>query len=380
MDYDIYFPRGIARGSAFCNREDERNRLISNIKSGQHTLVMSPRRYGKTSLVKYAVDELQILFGEADLFVAVDARRIEQQILSGIKKIIGEVSSSIEQTLEIIRQYFRKTSAKWTVGTQGVNIALIPEHDHDLATTIMEALQALEDLLSKKKKHAVFFIDEVQEIGEVAEGKGIEGALRHVAQKTRYLSLVFSGSNRRLLAKMFYDKARPLYKLCDRIILDRIDESHYRTHINKFARKKWDSYLDDTALATLFSLTERHPFYINGLCLKLWKPDFKRPPSPSDIQTCWNNMVKEEHQEIMRELSVLSPGQRKILISIAEGFNKKLTGKVFMKRINMTSSSIVEALKILEQRDYIEKNEKSEYHLIDPLISSALRLYFSLGQ
>src|SRR5262249_7723794 len=158
--------------------------------------------------------------------------RIEQQILTGVKKIISEVSTSIEQILEIIRQFFKKTSAKWTVGTQGVNIALIPESTNDPATNIMEALQALEGLLRKKKQRAVFFIDEVQEIGEVAEGKGIEGALRHVAQQTQYLSLIFSGSNRRLLANMFYDKARPLYKLCDRILLDRIDPSHYEKHIN----------------------------------------------------------------------------------------------------------------------------------------------------
>ena len=376
MNYEVYFPRGIAKGNAFCNREDERNRLIANIKSRQHTLIMSPRRYGKTSLVKYAIDESNILFGEADLFVAVDAKRVEQQILTGVKNIIGQVSASVEQVLEIIRQYFKKTSAKWTVGTQGVNIALVPESNNDPATTIMEALQALEDLLSKKKMQAIFFLDEVQEMGEVADGKGIEGALRHVAQQTRYLSLVFSGSNRHLLAKMFYDKARPLYKLCDRIVLDRIDVPHYKKHLNKLARKRWKSDFNGHALETLFTLTERHPFYMNGLCLRLWESSLKKSPSSDDIQDYWVKMVKEERQEIMRELSVLSPGQRKILIAITEGYIRELTGKVFLKKINMTSSSVVEALKMLEQRDYLEKKESGEYHLIDPLIATALKLYF----
>ncbi|TAK75197.1 MAG: ATP-binding protein [Gammaproteobacteria bacterium] len=377
MSYEIYFPRGIAKGNAFCNRENERNRLIANIKSRQHTLIMSPRRYGKTSLVKYAVDELPILFGEADLFVAVDAKRVEQQILAGVKKIISEINTPIEQVLEIIRQYFKKTSAKWTVGTQGVNIALIPEGSNDPATTIMEALQALEDLLSKKNKQAVFFLDEIQEIGEVAEGKGIEGALRHVAQQTHYLSFVFSGSNRHLLARMFYDKARPLYKLCDRIVLDRIDEQHYRKHINKLARKRWNSNLDDSVLEALFTLTERHPFYMNGLCLRLWESDLKRAPSSEDARIYWINMVTEERQEIARELSTLSAGQRKILIAITEGHTRELTGKVFLNKIYMTSSSVVEALKILEQRDYIERKTNGEYHFIDPLMAAALRLYFN---
>lgn len=72
MNLDTYFPRGIALGQAFCNRVAERNRLISNIKAKQHTLIMSPRRYGKTSLVKYAAHEVKTIFCEADLFVALD--------------------------------------------------------------------------------------------------------------------------------------------------------------------------------------------------------------------------------------------------------------------------------------------------------------------
>ncbi len=376
MNYEIYFPRGVAKGSAFCNRENERKRLISNIRSRQHTLIMSPRRYGKTSLVKYAVKEMGILYGEADLFIAVDAERIEQQILTAVKKIISEVSTSVEQVLETIRQYFKKTSTRWTVGTQGINIALIPENNQDPAITIMEALNALEDLLSKKNMQAVFFIDEVQEIGEIAEGKGIEGALRHVAQQTRFLSFIFSGSNRRLLANMFFDKARPLYKLCDRIILERIHESAYIKHMNKLARKRWGCDIDNDALETIFSLTERHPFYINGLCLHLWDANYERPPTIKDIHMYWTQMVKEERQEIMRELSALSMGQRKILIAISEGHIRELTGKAFLKQVNMTSSSVVEAVSVLEKRDYIEKLENDTYHIIDPLVATALRLYY----
>jgi len=57
----------------------------------------------------------------------------------------------------------------------------------------------------------------------------------------------------------------------------------------------------------------------------------------------------------IRELSALSPGQKKILIVIAQGYTKELTRKIFLAKINMTSSSVVEAIKILEQRDYVEK-------------------------
>lgn len=151
MNYDNYFPRGIANGEAFCNREIERKKLINNIKARQHTLIISPRRYGKTSLVKYAIQETNTILGEADFFVAVDAKHIEHQIISAVKNIIRQINTPIEQTLEILRQFFMNISAKWTVGTQGLNIALTPEKDIGHATAIKEALLALDSLLAKKR-------------------------------------------------------------------------------------------------------------------------------------------------------------------------------------------------------------------------------------
>jgi len=376
MTYENYFPRGLAKGGAFCNREEERERLNKNIKSKQHTLIMSPRRYGKTSLVKAVAKETDLLFVETDLFVAMDAKHIEHQILMGIKKLIAEVSGSIEQTLSIMRDYFKKASTKWSVGTQGVNVFIQPTENIPTATAIMEGLSALEALLAKKKKRAIFFLDEVQTIGEVAEGKGIEGAIRHVAQEATYLSFVFSGSNRHLLTNMFYDKARPLYKLCDRLILDRIEEKHYKKHINKLSQKRWGEILNDTSFDMLFSLTERHPFYMNSLCLKLWESDLKSIPTAKDIKYYWHKLVTEERQEIAKELSMLNPGQRRILLAIARGTKKEFTGKEFIKTINMTGSSISKAVNLLVQFDYIEKLENGDYRLIDPLISTALRLYF----
>lgn len=377
MNYEMYFPRGIATGSAFCNRKDERMRLTKNIKTGQHTLLMSPRRYGKTSLVFYAVEEVGIPFGDADLFIAVDAKKIEQGILAGIKEVIANIGTPIEQVLEVLRGYFKDKSTQWTVGTQGINIALVPAPNSDPATNILEALQALESFLQKKKKKAVLFLDEIQEIGDVVEGKSIEGAIRHVAQKTKYLSLIFSGSNRHLLAKMFYDKSRPLYKLCDRIVLERISRSEYVAHINEFAIEKWGSSLKPAVLETIFELTELHPYYVNNLCLHLWGASINGMPQSCDVTTCWNEMIKEERSEILRELSELSIGQRKVLNTIANGQKTMLTGKKALKEVDLTSSSVMEAIKVLEQKDYIEQLENGEYQIIDPLIKTTLLFYYS---
>lgn len=374
-NYETYFPRGIATGNAFCNRKKERARLADNIKSGQHTLIMSPRRYGKTSLVFYVTNELDIPFGEADLFIAIDAKKIEHGIVSGIKKIITNIGTPVEQALEILRNYFKDKNTRWTVGTQGVNIALVPDPNSDPATNVLEALQALDNLLQKKDKRAILFLDEMQEIGEVAEGCGIEGAIRHVAQKTTHLSFVFSGSNRHLLAKMFYDKARPLYKLCDRIVLDRIDKTEYIDHINEFSLQQCGDKVDLAILDKIFVLTELHPYYINNLCLNLWRFGVNKNTTPNDVVECWYKMVQEERSETLRELSMLSVGQKKLLNIIAKGQVTGFTSKKTLKEIDLSGSSVMEAIKVLEQKDYIEELERSLYRIIDPLIKATMFFY-----
>lgn len=376
MNYEILFPRGMAIGGAFCNRKDERARLKQNIKTGQHTLLMSPRRYGKTSLVFYVVKELGIPFGDMDLFIAVDTPKIEQGIIAGIKKVITKIGTPTDKVLEILRNYFKSKNAQWTIGTQGINIALVPSPNSDPATNVLEALQALEVLLQKKKKRAVLFLDEVQEVGEISGGKGIEGAIRHVAQKTQYLSLVFSGSNRHLLARMFYDKSRPLYKLCDRIVLDRISKAEYVEHINGFAVKRWGKSLDAAILEDIFELTELHPYYINNLCLHLWNTELKKTPQHDDVITCWHKLIIEERNEMLRELSMLSIGQRKVLNIIAHGQKTGLTSKNSLKKTDLTSSSVTEAIKTLIQKDYVEQLENNEYRIIDPLIKATLLFYY----
>lgn len=369
-----YFPKGLALGEAFCNREQERATLKYNIEKGNHTLIKSPRKYGKTSLVMRVMQEFNMPFGEADLFVTNTAKRAEQQILKTVKTIISKVCSPLEQGLKVIRDYLSHISPRWTIGTQGIDVVLIPDEGNDSATNIMEALMALERLLAQKKTTAVIFIDEIQEIGKLSESKALEGAIRHVAQKTKYLVFVFSGSNRHLLTNMFEDDSRPLYKLCDKIVVERIAKEHYKKHLNKFAQKQWEKSLSEEFFHEIEKLTEWHSYYVNLLCSKLWC--FDSVPTKDRMLKVWEELVQIDRVDIIKALRSLSVGQQKILIEIALGYQSKLTGKEFLQKVNMSGSSVIEGVVVLEQQDYIEQ-KKDKYRLIDPLIKSAINMHYA---
>lgn len=371
-----YFPLGIAKGAAFCNRVIERKHLIGNLKKGQHTIVISPRRYGKSSLVLFSLGESKLIYERVDLFVAVDAKTIEEQILKGVKNLLNKINSVPEQIVGVIKNYIKNLKSKWIVGTDGVNIELIPVNESDSVSVITESLQMLENVLRKKELIAVFFIDEFQEIGVLANSKGIEGAIRHVAQESENLRFIFSGSNRHILASMFDDRTRPLYSLCDRITVDRISEEDYIKYLNMVAKKSWNKHLDKNTLDEIFLLTERHPYYMNVLCDKVWSYRENIVPTKTIVAQAWQDYILQEESKIAKELGSLNTSQKQLLISISRGVTKDLTSKLNLHELNLSSSGVIKSLKLLEEQDYLNRNIKGEYFIVDPLIKASLILFY----
>ena len=371
-----YFPLGIAKGDAFCNRVLERKQLIGNIKKGQHTMVISPRRYGKSSLILYSLDESQFLHERVDLFVAVSAKTIEEQILNGVKNLLNKINSVPEQVVGVIKNTIKNLKSKWIVGTDGFKIELIPSQESDSISIITESLQMLENVLKKKEIQAVFFIDEFQEIGVLANSKGIEGAIRHVAQESENLRFIFSGSNRHILANMFDDRSRPLYNLCDRITIDRIKECDYVAYINAISKKTWAKYLDKSVFEEIFLLTERHPYYMNVLCDKIWSYCENMLPTNSDVAQLWQEYIFQEKSKTAKDLSSLNTSQKKLLIAISKGATRDLTSKATLHELDFSSSAITKSLRLLEEGDYINRNIDGEYFIVDPLIKSSLMLFY----
>lgn len=375
MKKSTYFPLGLAKNAAFCNRVLERNRLKSNIQAGRHSLVRSPRRYGKSSLILYVLNELKIPHMRLDLFVIIDEKHIETEIIGAVKKLINQLAGKSETAFRVIQDYIKKLKLKWIVGSNGINIEIIPDEKSDPAINIRSALLLLENFLAEKQQTAVLFIDEFQEVGIVAKNKGIEGAIRHVAQESRYLNIIFSGSNRHLLSQMFEDRTRPLYKLCDSLTLGRIHKENYVEFVQAIAVKTWKKTLPDLVLEKIFQFTELHPYYINVLCGRIWSIFTDTPPTHiQQIEKIWLEYIEEQKSDVAKELSFLSDLQKRLIINIALGNNIHLSGKINLIKLNSSSAAISKTLKLLQERDYIIQNMTGHYELIDPLIKASILL------
>jgi hypothetical protein len=371
-----YFPWGIAKGKAFFDREEETKRLLDNIKNAKHTLLISPRRYGKSSLAKRAIALTRLPYAEIDFFLVVDDASIEYRVIKGVRALIQQVSDTPEQWFNTLRNFFGKIKKKWTIGIKGLSLELTPDDHSDIADNILNALNALEHILMKKKQKAVFFVDEFQEITKSPAGEAIEGAIRHFAQESKYLSFIFSGSSRHLLSRMFSDHERPLYRLCDRITLGRINEVYYQKYLNAVAEKTWDESIKEDVFAAITRLTECHPNYLYVLCSYVWRNFPDEQPNADQVVACWQNYIHELLKETRTELSKLNIGQLKVLIMIGLGTYTELTGKKAQKKLSITSGAIVYALRALEDMDYIERYDQYSFRIISPVIRHTLEMFY----
>jgi AAA+ ATPase superfamily predicted ATPase len=365
------FPLGKAYGQAFCNRSSETKKLIGNIESGKHTFLVAPRRYGKSSLCENAFLQLNCAWSKIDFYIAVTEKDAERALLNGVTELIGKSIGSVEKLGHVLKKYATRLRPKLTVGTDPVKLELsLSEENSSPAENIAEALLILEHLLREKQKQAVLLLDEFQEIGNMPTGRGIEGAIRHVAQETQNLSIIFCGSNPHLLKAMFEDERRPLYKLCRKIALNRIEKTHYQAHIHAAAQQKWGTILPADVFEGIMAVTERHPYYVNYLCDELFS-ECTKLPTLNDLESAWQLVVEEEQSDLMKDFSALPDNQRKLMRYIANHDGQSLYGTEISKKTDVPGNSVSRTIAGLIEKDYIEKIDE-HYRLIVPVYKQLL--------
>lgn len=370
MNIETYFPQKLALGSNFCNRVDEQKQLRLNIQGVRPTLIMSPRRYGKTSLGVYVVEKLKLPYTHLDLFPLADVQDVQNTILGGIGEILASIESTPEKAMKAVSQFFSELSVRFNFIGSKIEVDLM-QSKQESSKTLINALTQLDATLKKKKTKAVLFLDEFQRLGQMQDAELIEAALRHVAQKSTHVVFLFSGSNRHLLNAMFDDSHRPLYKLCDRLTLDRIEAKSYTDFINHLAKRTWKKELSDETLETIFSLTACHPYYVNVLCARLWRKN--KYFTTKQVLSAWYDYAVEEKSNVFKELEGLSGNQLKLLIALARNVDiESPLGDKFLSLANMALSSARQSLNVLKQKDYVYHDREKHYRVLDPLIAYVL--------
>jgi AAA+ ATPase superfamily predicted ATPase len=370
------FPRGIATGRAFCNREQERAVLSAHILAARprHTWISARRRHGKSSLIAQVLLDLKskrrrVEHASLDVFVVHNLKTLDEALREAIGTLSGRLLPRRKRALDYLGKAFASFRPELALGAGGVKLKL--SGDAPSAARIDAMLRALDEAAAHYETRGVLVIDEFQQIARLDEGHAVEGALRSVAQSARALSFVFLGSERTLLAQMFENRDRPLYMLCKHLELGRIATPAYGRFLNDAARLQWHAPLDEAVLGAILTATARHPFYVNALARALW--DGRGPPTLQSVEEAWAALLAEESERFKAQLLSIPHLTRAVFKELSASPTATPTAQSVLTALELSVGTVSGAVKWLEERDLLWRDDEEVLRPVDPLMGLYLQ-------
>lgn len=352
---------GVVGEEAFCNRKQEVADLLRAMQNSEKLFLYSERRFGKTSLVRLALQKLpeqEFLGAYVDLW-PTDG---EASFAAALAKAVTEsLSTSAEKLLDTAKRFFGRLVPSLTADEEGKPVLKFDlQASAERAPELEEVLSAPARIAEQSGRRVVVVFDEFQQILEY-ESDLVERRLRSVIQNHRKVSYLFLGSRKHVIQKMFLDKARPLYRAAGHYPLKTIGVADW----TPFIRKRFvdaGKPISDEQIRTLVGLTEGHPFYTQHLCHVLWDRCPESSPVTEDaLHAAVKILLERESYGYTTLWDSLAANQKKLLrgLALERGVIKPFSGD-FTRRYGLRSASNAQrAIEALLARDAIDRDNGS---------------------
>ncbi len=283
----------------FCDRQEETESLIRNIRGGNSTTLVALRRLGKTALVKH----LQYVVGGDYISVYADILPTESMsdllntLASAVASIAPETSGPGKRIWKFLKSLRPVVSYDSLSGIPSLSFNLSPD----------ERVRSIEEIirfLDGQSKPVIFAIDEFQQILNYPE-KQVDAWLRSIIQNLKNTVFIFSGSQQHLMNELFTDPARPFYRSTQFLKLGKIDREVYQSFIGQKFREN-SRQIPDSAISSILDWAEGYTYYVQLLCNRLYL---------TSGRSIGKDQWKEEAIRLLRE-------QEYVFFSYREGLTK----------------------------------------------------------
>lgn len=377
MAYSNPFPISTYAGPAyFCDRIAETKQLQKALGNGRHLVLHSPRRMGKTALIKHLMHELPESHGGifVDLFKTRDLAGFNQVLLEALA---GFFKQKNRNWLEIINDFLQSLQVSLTFDPLSGNPKITVQKSS--AERQQAGLQELFKLLHQQDQIIYLALDEFQAIQHYPE-KNVDAIIREQLQQSDRLRLLFSGSQKHLLLALFTDPARPLFRITDSLALKKIPASEYQP----FIRQQFHTYrreIADEVLQDLYAWCAGHTYYVQQAANRLFALGEKQVDLRA-WQAVKEGIIKEQDAQmsVLQLMLKSSPNQWRLLRALAlEGPVAEISTHGFQKRYDMPSSAAtVGAVKALLDKELVyvsglDNKGKAIYELYDPFMANWFR-------
>jgi hypothetical protein len=372
----------VASGDFFTNREDELRELQSDVRSGQNVLILSPRRFGKTSLVIEAIRQLRerrVLVAYVDLLRATSKPELASFLATAL---YTGLESPFEKAMHRIGDFFGDLPLRPKISlSTGPDGSVTPSFEFGVSVTDEDADATLERLFemparvaTRRKRRVALVIDEFQAILDIDDK--LPQRMRAVFQFQPEVAHVYLGSKQHLLRRVFTDANQPLYNSARIMPLGPIAPERFEP----FIRGRFNSTgleIAGEAIARLLEMTGGHPHDTQKLCYVAWNLAVAsgRATHTADIELALAQVVRTDTARYTELWESLTPIQRRVLEMVARvGSSEDLRSSRARAAYGLKSYATTEyALDALLERSLIDRLEPGRFTVSDVFLSDWLR-------
>ena len=345
-------------GKWFTDREEDGKRLAANFSCGVNTIIISPRRYGKTSLVHHVAGQFRdpgIKIVICDIF---SCKTQEDFYKIFAKSIIKQTSTKWEEWLDNTRRFLSALTPKITIGNDPANDFSISFDMNDKQLLNDEILNLPFKIAKEKKLKIVVCIDEFQQISEFQNPIEFQKKLRTYWQlQTGVVSYCLFGSKKHLLRDFFSKQNMPFYKFGDVVFLDKISMEHWIP----FIRKRFEDtgkYISEEIAKKICLTVENHSSYVQQLAWLVWIRT-EHTTTQESFESACSDLLTQSSMLFYSYYENLSALQIRFLKAIADGNTENLNASEILRQYDIPSSSHITRIKqSLEQKEIIDITHK----------------------
>ena len=336
-----FYITGIIPEPYFCDREKETVWMLRTLENKAHILLTSPRRMGKTQLIRHLFEQPSIKDNYYTFYTDIYPTTSLHELVLFLSKEIYSVlvpkgKSVLNKFLAGLKSLAGSFGYDPVANTPTFNIKLGDIHYPEL--TLEEIFQYLEHA----DMPCIFAIDEFQQIANYPE-KNVEATLRTHIQKMNNCLFIYAGSNRHILENMFNSAAKPFYNSAEQMYLECIPEDVYLGFVEEQFRKA-ERKITPEAASLAYDLFEGHTYYVHNLLHNAFAYiDSYKAIDEADINNTLSDILEEKGRTFASVMNQLNYQQKETLIAIAkEGKANSVTSVAFVKKHALKSPSSVQ--------------------------------------
>ena len=361
-------------GDTFTDRREETERLKSNFIYGVNTILISPRRMGKTLLVDKVcslVESENIKIARIDAFGC----RSENDFINAFATaVVRATSNKWEEWMENAKVFLSRFVPKISFGQDPINDFSL-SLEYNISNQMAEDVLRLPEVIAQSKGYRIVVcIDEFQQIGDFKDSLAFQKKLRGIWQLQSHVSYCLYGSKKHMMEQMFQNQSYPFYRFGDFFYLSKISEEDWVKYIcQRF--ELTGKHISEELAREICLVTDRYSSYVQQLAWFVWlRTADSSEATLDDVEYGINCLLDACEPLFIQQTEDLSAYQMNFLHALANGVHNGFTQSAILKDYSLgTAANITRLKKALVDKDLIMATGPRYLEISDPILTLWLK-------